>query len=136
MTNAEQGGEDQQNASHTSGFVHEEEDAHVTLTTVHDKTEDPLQSSSVSSDFTRKPLNLDDPSLDINSLMDTSRVPPPPLLVNPCSYLTTTPQQQTPDSTTITTNLTMTLLEIPNFASLFKFYQKVFALETKMFEFN
>nr|GEV99885.1 hypothetical protein [Tanacetum cinerariifolium] len=30
---------DQQNAFHESGFVHEEEDAHVTLTTVHDKTE-------------------------------------------------------------------------------------------------
>nr|GEX88717.1 reverse transcriptase domain-containing protein [Tanacetum cinerariifolium] len=39
MTNAEQGGEDQQNASHESGFLQEEEDAHVTLTTVHDKTE-------------------------------------------------------------------------------------------------
>nr|GFA00936.1 hypothetical protein [Tanacetum cinerariifolium] len=39
MTNAKQGGEDQQNASHESGFLQEEEDAHVTLTTVHDKTE-------------------------------------------------------------------------------------------------
>nr|GEW35577.1 hypothetical protein [Tanacetum cinerariifolium] len=63
---------DQQNASHESGFMHEEEDAHVTLTTIYDKTEGPLQSSSVSSDFTSKLLNLDDPSPDINSLMDTS----------------------------------------------------------------
>nr|GEW93247.1 hypothetical protein [Tanacetum cinerariifolium] len=39
MTNLEQGEADQQNASHESGFVHEEEDAHVTLTIVHDKTE-------------------------------------------------------------------------------------------------
>nr|GEW52536.1 retrovirus-related Pol polyprotein from transposon TNT 1-94 [Tanacetum cinerariifolium] len=78
MTNVEQGGEDQQNASHESGFVHEEEDAHVTLTTVHDKNEGPLQSSSVSFNFTSRLLNLDDPSLDINSLMDTSTVPPPP----------------------------------------------------------
>nr|GEW57149.1 hypothetical protein [Tanacetum cinerariifolium] len=39
MTNAEQGREDQQNASHESGFVQEEEDAYVTLTIVHDKTE-------------------------------------------------------------------------------------------------
>nr|GEX21624.1 hypothetical protein [Tanacetum cinerariifolium] len=39
MTNAEQGGEDQQNSSYESRFVQEEKDAHVTLTTVHDKTE-------------------------------------------------------------------------------------------------
>nr|GEX92735.1 hypothetical protein [Tanacetum cinerariifolium] len=38
MTNAQQGGEDQLNASHESGFVQEEENAHVTLITVHDKT--------------------------------------------------------------------------------------------------
>nr|GEZ39613.1 hypothetical protein [Tanacetum cinerariifolium] len=88
MTNAKQGGQDQQNASYESGFVHEE-DAHVTLTTVHDKTEGPLKSSSVSSDFTIKLLNIDDPSLDINSLMDTLIVPPPPLPVNPSPHLTT-----------------------------------------------
>nr|GEV05230.1 putative reverse transcriptase domain-containing protein [Tanacetum cinerariifolium] len=75
MTNVEQGGADQQNASHEFGFVHEEEDAHVTLKTVHDKIKGPLQSSSVLSDFTSKLLNLDDPSLYINSLMDTSTVP-------------------------------------------------------------
>nr|GEY93921.1 hypothetical protein [Tanacetum cinerariifolium] len=47
MTNVEQGGADLQNASYESGFVHEEEDAHVTLTIVHDKTEGPLQSSLI-----------------------------------------------------------------------------------------
>nr|GEV74168.1 hypothetical protein [Tanacetum cinerariifolium]GEW00224.1 hypothetical protein [Tanacetum cinerariifolium] len=41
MSNVEQGGADQQNVSHKSGFVHEE-DAHMTLKTVHDKTESPL----------------------------------------------------------------------------------------------
>nr|GEV50076.1 RNA-directed DNA polymerase, eukaryota [Tanacetum cinerariifolium] len=117
MTNAEQCGEDQQNASYESGFVQEEEDAHVTLTTVHDKTEGPLQSSSISSNFTSKLLNLDDPSLDINSLMNTSTVTSPPPSVNPSSHPTTIPQQQTPDSTTTTTYPTMTLPEIPNFAS-------------------
>nr|GFB42287.1 hypothetical protein [Tanacetum cinerariifolium] len=80
---------DQQNASHESGFMHEEEDAHVTLTTIYDKTEGPLQSSSVSSDFTSKLLNLDDPSPDINSLMDTSTVPLPPPSINPSPHLTT-----------------------------------------------
>nr|GEU73350.1 copia protein [Tanacetum cinerariifolium] len=126
----------QQNASHESGFVHEEEDAHVTLTTVHDKTEGPLQSFSVSSDFISKLLNLDDPSPDINSLMNTSTVPPPPSLVNPSPRLTTIPQQQTPDFTTTTINPTMSLPEIPNFASLFQFDQRVSTLETKVFEFN
>nr|GEX92004.1 putative reverse transcriptase domain-containing protein [Tanacetum cinerariifolium] len=77
MTNDKQGGADQQNTFHESGFVHEEEDAHVTLTTVDDKTKGPLQRSSVSSDFTSKLLNLNDPSPDINSLINISTVPPP-----------------------------------------------------------
>nr|GEZ75744.1 hypothetical protein [Tanacetum cinerariifolium] len=115
MTNAKQGGEDQQSTFHESGFVQEEE-AHVTLTTVHDKTEGPLQSSSISFDFTSKLLNLDDPSSNINFVMNTSTVPLPPPLVYPSSHLTTITQQQTPDSITTTTNPTMTLLEIPNFA--------------------
>nr|GEW38564.1 putative reverse transcriptase domain-containing protein [Tanacetum cinerariifolium] len=88
MTYVEQGRADQQNASHESMFVHEEEDAHVTLTTVHDKTEGPLQSSSFSSEFTSKLLNFDDPSPDINSLMDTLTVPSPPPPVNPSPHLT------------------------------------------------
>ncbi|GKD11388.1 hypothetical protein Tco_1191073 [Tanacetum coccineum] len=139
MTNAEQGREDQQNASHESGFVQEEDDGHVTLMTVHDKTEGTMQSSSVSSDFTSKLLNLDNTGPDVNeiaSLMNTSTVPPSPPPVNPSSHLTTTPQQQTPDSTTTTTNPTITLPEIPNFASLFPFDQRVSDLETKMSEFN
>ncbi|GKD12707.1 hypothetical protein Tco_1197114, partial [Tanacetum coccineum] len=78
MTNAEQGREDQQNTSHESGFVQEEDNGHVTLTTVHDKTED----------------------------------------------------------FTTTTNPTITLPEIPNFASLFRFEQRVSILETKLSEFN
>ncbi|GKF08842.1 hypothetical protein Tco_0043066 [Tanacetum coccineum] len=116
MTNAKQGGEDQHNVSHESGFEQEEDDGHVTLTTVHDKTED---------------VN------EIASLMNTSTIPPLPPPINPSSHLITTPQQQTPDSTTTTTtNPTMTLLEIPNFASLFQFEQRVSALETKMSGFN
>nr|GEW69049.1 uncharacterized mitochondrial protein AtMg00810-like [Tanacetum cinerariifolium] len=110
------------------GFEQEEDDGHVTLTIVHDKTEGTIQSSSVSFDFTSKLLNLDDTGLDVNkisSLMNTSTVPPPPPLVNPSSQLTTITQQQTPDSTTTTTNPTMTLPEIPNFAFLFWFDQRV-----------
>nr|GEU57609.1 retrovirus-related Pol polyprotein from transposon TNT 1-94 [Tanacetum cinerariifolium] len=111
MSNVEQGGEDQQNAFHESGFVQKEEDVHVTLKTIHDKTE------------------------DINSLMNTSTVPPPPPPVNPSSHPTIIPQQQTSDFTT-TTYPTMTLPEIPNFASLFWFDERVFALETKVSNFN
>ncbi|GKD51301.1 hypothetical protein Tco_1280277 [Tanacetum coccineum] len=98
-----------------------------------------VQSSSISSDFTSKLLNLDNTGPDVNeiaSLMNIIIVPPSPPPVNPSSHLTTTPQQQTPDFTTTTTNPTITLLEIPNFSSLFGFEQRVSALETKMFEFN
>nr|GEW49829.1 putative ribonuclease H-like domain-containing protein [Tanacetum cinerariifolium] len=59
------------------GFKQEEEDTHVTLTPVHyaQKADEPVQSSYVSSDFTRKLLNLENPSLEDNkkaSLMETS----------------------------------------------------------------
>ncbi|GKA25988.1 hypothetical protein Tco_0712097, partial [Tanacetum coccineum] len=60
-----------------SGFEQVEEDAHVSLTLVLDtqKTDELVQSSSVSSDFTSKLLNLENPSLaenEIVSLMDTT----------------------------------------------------------------
>ncbi|GJX39985.1 hypothetical protein Tco_0254975, partial [Tanacetum coccineum] len=53
------------------------EDAHVTLTAIHDtqKIEVPMQSSSVSSDFTKKLLNFENISPtdnEIASLMDTT----------------------------------------------------------------
>ncbi|GKG04046.1 hypothetical protein Tco_0314433 [Tanacetum coccineum] len=80
----------------------EEEDAHVTLTHVLEtqKTGGPIQSSSVSSDFTSKLLNLDNPfptNTTIVSLMDTTvhheiksatTVPPPPPFFNPVGSLT------------------------------------------------
>nr|GEX23507.1 putative reverse transcriptase domain, ribonuclease H-like domain, aspartic peptidase domain protein [Tanacetum cinerariifolium] len=97
----------------------------------------PLQSSSILFEFTSKILNLDDPSPDINSLMNTTTIPPPPPLVNPSLHPTTIPQQQTLDSITTTiTYPTTTLPEILKFASLFHFDQRVSALETKVFEFN
>ncbi|GJS73805.1 hypothetical protein Tco_0706646 [Tanacetum coccineum] len=60
-----------------SGFEQVGEDAHVTLTPVLDtqKTDEPVQSSSVSSNFTSKLLNLENPFLadnEIASLMDTT----------------------------------------------------------------
>nr|GEU32861.1 hypothetical protein [Tanacetum cinerariifolium] len=78
MTDADQGGANQHSVSQESGFDHVEEDAHVTLIAVHDtqKTEGPMKSSSVSSDFTSKLLNFENPSPtdnEIASLMDTIR---------------------------------------------------------------
>ncbi|GJV33482.1 hypothetical protein Tco_1393882 [Tanacetum coccineum] len=99
-----------------------------------DKTEGTVQSSSISSNFISKLLNLDSTSPDVNeiaSLMNTVTVPPSPPPVNPSSHLTTTPQQQTPDSTTTITNPTITLPKIPNFASLFGFEQRYLASKMK-----
>nr|GEV97124.1 hypothetical protein [Tanacetum cinerariifolium] len=107
MTNAEQGREDQHNTSHDSGFVQEEEDAHVTLTTVHDKTEGLMQSSSLSSDYTSKLLTLNNPSPYVNgiaSLMTTATIPPPPPPVNP------SPQQTTLTTTSTTFDATTSIL--------------------------
>ncbi|GJY79279.1 hypothetical protein Tco_0485080 [Tanacetum coccineum] len=63
------------NVTQEKTYDQDENDAHVTLTTVHDtqKTEVPLQSSSVSSDFATQFLNLDNVSLadtEINSMMN------------------------------------------------------------------
>nr|GEU99805.1 uncharacterized mitochondrial protein AtMg00810-like [Tanacetum cinerariifolium] len=118
-----------------------------------EKVDEPVQSSYVSSNFTSKLLNLENPSLANNekaSLMETSAphattipeitsgftttTPPPPSFFNPLL------QQQTPTITTPTfititsVNPTVTLPEIPNFASVFKFDQRVSALESKMSE--
>nr|GEX65231.1 hypothetical protein [Tanacetum cinerariifolium] len=117
MTDANQGGSEQQNVSQESGFEQEEEDAHVTLTSFFDaqKADEPFQSSPVSSDFTSKFLNLENPSLANNEKQ--------------------TPTITTPTFTTITSiNPTVTLPKIPNFASIFKFDQRVSVLEYEMSE--
>ncbi|GKC47947.1 hypothetical protein Tco_1065669 [Tanacetum coccineum] len=101
------------------------------------KTTEPMHSSSVSSEITNKLLNFDKPPPAdnvISSLIDTAvtstrTVPPPPPFFNPLQH------EATPTPTT-TTSPTMTLLEIPDFASLFRFDQRVSTLEAKMSEFN
>nr|GEV74506.1 hypothetical protein [Tanacetum cinerariifolium] len=129
MTKANQGGLEQQNFSQESGFEQEEEDAHVTLTLVSDaqNADEPIQSSSVSSDFTSKFLNLENPALadnDIASMMETSAPHATAILEITSGFTTTTPpppsffnpllQQQAPTITTATfttitpTNLTQT----------------------------
>nr|GFC23183.1 hypothetical protein [Tanacetum cinerariifolium] len=94
---------------------------------------EPVQSSSVSSDFTSKFLNLENPSLadnEITSLMKTSAPYTTTIPELTFGLTTTTPslspffnpflQQQTP---TVPTppyiNPTITLPETPNFSSVF-----------------
>nr|GEZ14222.1 hypothetical protein [Tanacetum cinerariifolium] len=103
--------------AHQLVFEQEEEDDYVTLTPVLDaqKTEGPTQSSSVSSDFTSKLLNIDNPSPadnEIASVMDNTSyhatsipeitssfatsTPPPPLFFNPLQQkVTPTPTPTT-----------------------------------------
>nr|GEX45334.1 hypothetical protein [Tanacetum cinerariifolium] len=120
----------------------EEEDAHVTLTPVLEtqKTGGPTQSSSLSSDFTSKLLNLDNPSPNnttIASLMDTivhheitsaTTIPLPPLFFNPLQ------QEATPTPTPTTSEATTSFISILDFASVFKFNERVTNLEKDLSE--
>ncbi|GJR24916.1 hypothetical protein Tco_0973443 [Tanacetum coccineum] len=156
MTDADQGKADLHNVSQESGFEQEEEDAHVTLTTVHDtqKTEGPMQSSSVSSNFIEKLLNFENISPADNkiaSLMDTTVrteepsnqtsnlftvpitviptiIPLPPYFFNPF------PQQTTPSPTPTTSEATTAAPVLPDFASVFRFNNKVTNLERDLSE--
>ncbi|GKB29695.1 hypothetical protein Tco_0869096, partial [Tanacetum coccineum] len=144
ITNADQGASEQQNVSQESGFEQVEEDAHVTLTLFLDtqKADEPVQSSSVSFDFTSKLLNLENPSPadnEIASLMETSAlhartvleitsgftttIPPPPLFFNPL------PQQATPTPTLTTSEATTSFTYLPDFSFVFKFNDRVTNLE-------
>nr|GEY51183.1 hypothetical protein [Tanacetum cinerariifolium] len=111
MTNVNQRGSEQHNVSQESGFKQEEEDTHVTLTPISNaqKADEPIQSSSVSSDFTSKFLNLENPSPadnEIASLMETSSPHATAIPKLTSGFTTTTPplppffnpllQQQTP----------------------------------------
>ncbi|GJV40831.1 hypothetical protein Tco_1419271, partial [Tanacetum coccineum] len=96
----------------------ETEEAHVTLTTKPPVVQQ--QSSYVSSDLVSKFNVSVFATTEIPSSDTTIPQPPIPIIQ---------PQQQTHDSITITT-----LLEIPNFASLFGFEQRVSSLETELSE--
>ncbi|GJY09396.1 hypothetical protein Tco_0377581 [Tanacetum coccineum] len=101
-------------------FVGKWEGDHVTLTPVIDtqKTGDPTQSSSISSDFTNKLLNLDNPSLADNEITS--------LMVTTAQHETTIPE--------ITSKTTTSLPTLPDFASIFKFNERVFNLEKDVSE--
>ncbi|GJS62642.1 hypothetical protein Tco_0657426 [Tanacetum coccineum] len=126
----------------------ETDNAHVTLTT------EPLvvqhQSSSVLLNLVSKYIN---PSSDIgidsilnqDTQSDSLVNVPVSVAAETPSYVSTIPQppnlniqsqQQTPISTTTTTIPITTLPDIPNFASVFRFDQRVSALETEMYEFK
>ncbi|GJY36738.1 hypothetical protein Tco_0422116 [Tanacetum coccineum] len=149
MTNADQGASEQQNVSQESGFEQVEEDAHVTLTLVLDtqKADEPIQSSSVSFDFTSKLLNLENPSPtdnEIASLMETlahhatavleitssftTTIPPPPPFFNPL------PQQATPTPTPATFEATTSFTSLSDLSSLFKFNDRVTNFEKDLSE--
>ncbi|GJS92140.1 hypothetical protein Tco_0774776 [Tanacetum coccineum] len=163
ITDADQGGVDQHNVSQESGFEQEEEDAHVTLTTVHDtqKIDGPMQSSSVSSDFTEKLLKFENVSPahnEIASLMNTTvrheepsgqtsslytvlvtvipeimsafntTIPPPPPSFNPLL------QQATPTPTQTASEVTTSFPTLPDFASVFRFNDRVTNLERDLLE--
>ncbi|GKB92409.1 hypothetical protein Tco_0964681, partial [Tanacetum coccineum] len=127
------------------------EDAHVTLTPVLDtqKADEPIQISSVSSNFASKLLNLENPSLadnEIASLMETSArhattvlentsgftttIPPPPPLFNPLQ------QESIPTPTPTTSETTTSLPALPDFTFVFKFNERVFNLEKDVSEIN
>ncbi|GJR19503.1 hypothetical protein Tco_0968030 [Tanacetum coccineum] len=97
------------------GFAQEEEDAYVTLTPILDtqKSGGPTQSSSVSSDFTSKLLNLDNPSLADNEIAS--------LMVTIAHHATVIPE--------ITSKTTTSFPALPDFAYVFKFNERVFNLE-------
>nr|GEU48191.1 hypothetical protein [Tanacetum cinerariifolium] len=149
MTNVVQGGLGQQNVSQESGFEQVEEDAHVTLTLVLEtpKTDEPVQSTSVSSDFTSKLLNLKNPSPadnEIASLMDTTArhatavleitssftitIPTPPSFFNPLL------QQATPTLTPTTFEVTTSFTSLMDFSFVFKFNDRVTNLEKDLSE--
>ncbi|GJU87483.1 hypothetical protein Tco_1295029 [Tanacetum coccineum] len=127
----------------------------------HNKTEGPMQSSSVSSDFTSKLLNFENASPtdnEIASLMDTTvRHEEPsgqtstlftvPITVipeitstftttipTPHPFFNTLPQQATPTPTPTTSEVTTSFLILPNFASVFRFNERVTNLEKDLSE--
>ncbi|GKC20643.1 hypothetical protein Tco_1022793 [Tanacetum coccineum] len=99
------------------GFEQEEEDAHVTLTTIHDiqKTKGPMQSSSVSSDFTEKLLNFENVSPADNKI---------------ASLMDTTIHHEEPSALEVTTAFPSLLY----FASVFRFNDRVTNLKSDLSE--
>ncbi|GJV83008.1 hypothetical protein Tco_1522906 [Tanacetum coccineum] len=144
MADDDHGASEQRNVSQESVFEQVKEDAYVTITPVLDtqKADEPVQSSFISSEFTSKLLNLENPSLADNkiaSLMETSArhamavpkitsgftttIPPPPPFFNPL------PQQTTPTLTPTASEATTSFPLLSDFSSVFRFNDRVTNLE-------
>ncbi|GKD41448.1 hypothetical protein Tco_1261655 [Tanacetum coccineum] len=134
MIHDDQGGADEHNVSQESGFVQEDEDAHVTLTTVHDtqKTEADNEIASLMDTI----IHYEEPSSHTSSLHTvpitvipevtstfTTTIPPPPPFFNPLQ------QQATLTQTPITFEATTSFPELPDFSFVFKFNERVTNLE-------
>ncbi|GJX49198.1 hypothetical protein Tco_0276043 [Tanacetum coccineum] len=118
------------NVTQETTYDQVEDDAHVTLTSAHvtQKTEGPLQSSSVSSDFTTQFLILDNvPQADneIISIMNVKRLQQPFLSYSSIHSSSTTININSHIKTEATTSLPV----IPDFSSQFGFNQRVYVLE-------
>ncbi|GKB86124.1 retrovirus-related pol polyprotein from transposon TNT 1-94 [Tanacetum coccineum] len=118
------------------------EDAHVTLT-ASQKTEGQTQSSSVSSGFTSKFLNLENVNpadYTLTTIMDTFAQQTSSLVLTttplPPPSITPPPQQATPIPEPTTSAPTpepqTSASDVPDFASLFQFNQRVFNLEQEV----
>nr|GFA84120.1 hypothetical protein [Tanacetum cinerariifolium] len=125
ITNANQGASEQQYASKQSGFKQEEEDTHVTLTTVLDtqKTEANNEIASLMETTTHHATII----LEITSNF-TITIPPLPLFFNPLS------QQAMPTPTLTALEITTSLPTLLDFASVFKFHERVTNLEKTLSE--
>ncbi|GJS39711.1 hypothetical protein Tco_0564754 [Tanacetum coccineum] len=132
MTNADQGGADQHNVTQESGFEQEEEDAHVTLTTVHDiqKTEADNEIASLmdTTVHNEEPSGQTSTLFSVPIIVIPTTIPPPPHFFNPL------PQQATPTPTPITSEATTLFLALPDFASIFRFNDRVTNLERDLIE--
>ncbi|GJY76930.1 hypothetical protein Tco_0482046 [Tanacetum coccineum] len=144
-----------ESASQENSYEQVIEDAHVTLTSSQ-KTKGSKQSSSISSDFASKFLNLDNvpPVIDeVASMMNvktpheelSTQAPPnlsvqvtaiPKTSIVPVTTVTliiqpfsSIPQMTTPTPIPTTEPTTSSIPTISNFASLFRFDQRVSALE-------
>ncbi|GJT82849.1 hypothetical protein Tco_1057191 [Tanacetum coccineum] len=110
------------------------EEAHVTLTTEPPVVQ--LQSSSASTDLVDKFINPS-PDTGIDSILNpnvaVSVTPSSATIIPQTPIPIIQPQQQTYDSTTITIPTT-TVLEIPNFASLFCFECRISLLKSDLSE--
>ncbi|GJV28684.1 hypothetical protein Tco_1385132 [Tanacetum coccineum] len=128
-------------------YKHQVEEYALTPVLDIQKADEPVQSSSISSDFTSKLLNLKNSSLTDNEialLMETSArhatevpkiisiftttIPPPPPFFNPL------PQQAIPTPTPTTSEATTSFPSLLDFSSVLKFNDRVTNLEKDLSE--